>query len=139
LSDELRIPEGYFDRRVFRFAVLVLVFVFFAALVEDGFSFDRHVFIRCPVDSPSPCVNPLHACVNDSFFDYLCPVSDELRVELCGAGFCDQAFLMPGEVVGRAPSVLVRSFEGFVVFIVVWSFVANHLLYVYKKRRGCVS
>jgi len=147
LEDALDLTKrfpGYFDKRIFRFFLLVFVVLFLLTLHSNGWAL-VNTWALC--DSTVECRNPFVLCdVLDVGYDYskLEGVSCLREVNwrtrgLCEAGVCDREFLLPGEVVGNPPSVLVvlLKINTFILFLI--AVIINHFAYLRRRRKEALS
>lgn len=150
---------NYFNKLVFRTAVIVMVVIFFYVLFLNEFIFKQQVNVECKSDQP--CLNKFYICnhqeefmndncklinttdisfwncmqnqtyINNNYLNLDCKYIKSLG---CDYGICDNEYLKPHEFVGKPKSQVMNMFPIIVILILMISFAANHLLYKWRKN-----
>lgn len=122
---------GYFNKWVFRFMVVGILFVVLLTCQSMNWDFSRHYYVYCP--GPTKCENVFYQCTSLD-----CLVSGKQKLS-CPVGFeadslCTQQFIFPGGYVGVPPSWLGFNAWWIDLVLVVLAVVLNHLFYKVKSR-----
>jgi hypothetical protein len=130
---------GYFDKRIFRFAIgFMIMFTLILIFYEGRINF---VYASCPDNSKEDCVNPFYICnaqeEKNPLLTYDCVPIEQLPKqikELClKNNTCEQRFLVPGQTIGDKPSFFVLNYNFICLLIVALAFLLNHLYYKFMK------
>ena len=132
---EVLLPGYKFNKKIFRSAILFLMVLLVLAWGLGGFSspLELHTYVTCPSDHGRACVNSIYQ---------LCNPSGELY-DLREQSYCDRfsdelkniKFIEPGESIGDLHQVKVLGLFRLVMwFVLLGSFVLNHLLYNRKYK-----
>lgn len=106
---------NYFNKPLFRICLIIILLAFLYVGFSNGWKND-FALITCPETSLNVCF-----------------VSSE-ELELVGLEFPEGLVLKPGQSVGERPNKAFELFTPFVLIIVAFTFLFNHVLYVMKKE-----
>lgn len=131
LADRLSLPKrfpGYFTVPLFRFSIFVMLFLMFVVAWQTGFDLSPHLYIECPVDVfKGRCAN--------QFYGPTCV----LNVPSRDVVLCSKEFFFAGETYGVKPGFLQSNFTLVGLFVVVLTFVVNHLFYRWRSGKWFYS
>jgi len=116
---------GYFNINVFR----AFFFVLFLLVCADFVLNDYHlssIKLECPLERSSPCINPVYECEAGEYEG----CSFEVPEAYCPEGLCHLKTLPQGFYYGRS-DVLATQPELLIFIIILYTFIINHLVYVY--------
>lgn len=138
MDEKLKIPQDYFNKRVFRAGFILMFLLLLAVWASADFDLGKNIYMECPKDvTGGYCINPFYGCgmnLNPVLYD--CPLKSKDIKEYCEGGICEREFLYPGESLGKKPSILYNE-SFFIVFLILLScFIVNDL--IYRKRGGKV-
>jgi hypothetical protein len=124
----IEIPKDYFDKRIFRSAIVLLIILAVPAFFMDDFG--TSLYFSC--ESEKGCINPCYDCYNQN--PTVEPCSNKL-LSLCNE-YSDKSapYIQSGESLGKAPSKYFRIFNYIVTLVIGLAFGLNHLFY--KRRKG---
>lgn len=113
------LPGYYFNKKIMRVALVIMLLVAVGIMWEEDFDFSDHVTYNCPVDSVAPCENPFRYENYETFSWLECPDPD----------VCKYDFVMPGQTIGEPIPPGVKYFSLFVFFLMAAAFLVNHLVH----------
>ena len=114
-----------FDKRIFRIAIILMVFVFVAGWGLDGFvnPTQYNIYVNCPAEGGKPCHNPFFQQCDTP----ICPEPPELDTRIDYQGQLDALpTLPPGFSYGKKPNWIIRNGWLIAIFILMLSFIVNH-------------
>lgn len=131
---------GYFDKRIFRGVVIIMLLFTFIVFWSENFQF-RFIYAECNKDVA--CNNPFYICPKG--LDYTNPFlqADCMPIEsvpkelipLCNTGVCYNQYLEPHQVIGHKPNALVLWYNQICLLMVALGFLINHLKYKWGLKK----
>ena len=88
-----------------------------------GFNFETKFYVSCPVDSPTPCINPFYNYGSIGF--PACP-----DTALCSIPYFNQ-----GDSYGEKIPSVVKLFPYIMLFLFGSAFIFNHLKYNWRVKK----
>ena len=109
--------SGYkFNPWIFRGLVIFLISILAYIGFASNWDFSNKFYLKC--DGPTNCENPFYE-------GYFARIGPDIK---CGADWCKQQFLSPGEY-GDKPGFFYTYFNSIAIVSFVLAFVINHLAY----------
>jgi len=125
----LDIPENYFDKRIFRIAIVLLVLLAIPAFLTD--SFGTSFYFSC--ESEKGCTNPCYDCFHPNL---ITPPCEERFLTWCELHSDNNSmYISPGQILGDKPSKYYDLYYYILAFTIVLAFGLNHLFYTRRKRK----
>lgn len=122
--------KDYFNKKVIRYMALSI----FVLVAITFLSSANSLYLECPKESNTPCINPLYDCkynpnINNANF------CNKIKDVECKDNLCEVQYLQQGEFLGEQPKHLQTFMPNYIVLIMIISFIINHIIYT-KKQRG---
>lgn len=132
--DLKKIFPGYFDKKIFR-GVIILMVIFTAYILFSTNFKISYVYAECPENNNIECGNPFYVCNEGEIFNCIPKDSIPKPIKpLCYEGFCNNKTLQIGQVIGEKPSFIVKNYNILCLLIVLAGFLVNHIVYKTKKK-----
>lgn len=116
--DLKRYIKNYFTVWLFRSVVVLIALLFFYTAYTNNFRND-FASASCPEDSFGGCLLLKNEITNNEHFP------DEW----------DGVLLQPGETIGEKPNEDYFQFKSRVWLIILFAFILNHFLYMFKEKK----
>lgn len=114
----------YFEKKIFRGVVLILVLLFLLLAIDNKFDFRDKIYVKCEIPNIIRCENPLYGnCENLERMK-----GNHPSVEFAKT-LCKDEFLLGSVIVGEPPSWYSKNYIWIAWLVVFLGFVVNHFLF----------
>jgi len=133
MKERFKVYKGYkYDKVIFRSLLFTIcIIALFGWLKSDSLNpFSSSIYVSCPINLNSTCVNPLYQAQLKSQI----VINNNIPIELSSL-----EYLPPGYVYGKENKI-IKYFPVVVLFLLIIAFLFNHFMYNkgydFKKNMG---
>jgi len=115
--------KGYiFDKIIFNAGMIIIFIFLFIIMANMGFDFGTQIYFNCPNTTN------IGICENPFYEGHLNHLPDKYTKK-CVYDWCNEPYLPAGFEFGEKPPFIYRLALPFAIFVLILSFVANHLIH----------